>query len=91
MAKKKVKKFEGFKDNLMDKTSIAKEKIIHTKDKVAEKAGEAREKLENAAKKTGRYIDKHPRRAAAIAVGIGALVGAALMAGTRRKKRGFFS
>ncbi|MBS3083786.1 hypothetical protein J4423_03210 [Candidatus Pacearchaeota archaeon] len=87
--KKNVKKLNDFKGKMSDAAATTKEKFIDAKDKVIEKARESRDKIEDVAKKTGRYIDKNPRKAAAIAAGIGAAIGAAIVAGTR-KKRGFF-
>ena len=82
MKKTKSKMIEA-KDKLLDKATIVKDKIV-------DKTNMAKDKFEDVAKKTGKYIDKNPRKAAAMAVGIGAVVGAAIIAGTRKKKRRFF-
>lgn len=83
MAKKIKGRVVEAKDMLVDKAAMAK-------DAIAEKATKAKEKIDKYAHKAGKYIDKNPRKAAAIAVGVGAALAAVLVASTRKKKRGFF-
>lgn len=71
------------KDRMIDRARDAKDKIV-------EKAHEARAKVEDMTKQAGRYIDKNPRKATAIAVAAGAVLGAILVASTRKRRRGFF-
>ena len=64
-------------------------KVKQIKDSITRGVEVTRDRITSASRKTGKYITKHPKKAVAIAAGVGAVIGAAILAGTRRKRRLF--
>ena len=78
MVKKRVKKISKFK--------ISKKDIDFARKKTEIALKSARIKLLKAEKDVRKYVNKNPRKAAAIAAGIGVAVGAAIASAMRKKK-----
>ncbi len=85
MAKRK-----DFTDKAIETKDMMIDKARDAKDRIVEKAHDARDKIEDMTKRAGRYIDKNPRKATAIAVAAGAVLGAIIVASTKKRRRGFF-
>lgn len=67
-------------------TKKLKAEIASAKKKAKQTFAKARSQLTHAEKQVVGYVDKNPRKAAAIAVGVGAAIGAAIAIAARRRK-----
>ena len=69
------------------KQEAAKKKLDAYKKKANDELAKAREKFKKHEKNVQAYVKKNPAQAAAIAAGLGALLGAATMSLINRKKK----
>lgn len=79
---KKTKK----KEKVTSKFNISKKDIIMAKKKTKAAIENARGRLLKAEKDIKNYVNKNPKKAAAIAAGIGAAVGAIVVSAMKKKK-----
>jgi len=67
-------------------TKKFKAEVAVAKKKAKANFAKAKAQLVHAEKKVVSFVDKNPRKAAAIAVGVGAAIGAAVATAARRRK-----
>ena len=77
MVKKKGKK---------SKTDVLKKDIMHAKKKAEETFKATKDKLVKAEQDIKKYIEKNPKKAAAIATGIGIAIGAVVSSAMKKKR-----
>ncbi len=78
MASKKGKK---------GRIDVLKKDILHAKKKAEDTFKATKIKIAKAEKDIKKYVEKNPKKAAAIAVGIGAVVGAAVASALMKTKK----
>ena len=67
-------------------TKKLKAEMVLARKKAKESFAKARTKLMHAEKQVVNYVEKNPKKAAAIAAGVGAAIGAAIALAAKRRK-----